>query len=131
MNIVGALLFVAVMTRPDIAYHTSMLSKFMSDPTLDAYDLAINLLLYLAHNPAVQLTYDGHADVPHALGKDGKNPLLKHRDSIVKNGGFIAYSVQLKALRESAFEKRHDWRLSSVAAAAMRIHVSATAGNCS
>ena len=92
MNIVGALLFVAVMTRPDIAYHTSMLSKFMSDPTLDAYDLAVNLLLYLAHNPAVKLTYDGRSDVPHALGKDGKNPLLKHRDSIVKNGGFIAYS---------------------------------------
>ena len=92
MNIVGALLFVAVMTRPDIAYHTSMLAKFMSDPTPKAYDLAVNLLLYLAHNPAVTLTYDGRSLVPHALDKRNINPLIKHRDSIVKNGGFIAYS---------------------------------------
>ena len=92
MNIVGALLFVAVMTRPDIAYHTSMLAKFMSDPTPKAYDLAINLLLYLAHNPAVKLIYDGRSLVPHALDKSNANPLQKHRDSVVRNGGFIAYS---------------------------------------
>ena len=54
MNIVGALLFVAVMTRPDIAYNTSMLAKFMSDPSVEAHDLAINLLLYLAHNPTLE-----------------------------------------------------------------------------
>ena len=92
MNIVGALLFVAVMTRPDISYNTSMLAKFMSDPTPDAYNLAVNLLLYLAHNPSLKMTYNGKALVPHALGKDGKNPFHKHRDSIISNGGFIAYS---------------------------------------
>ena len=92
MNIVGALLYVAVMTRPDISYNTSMLAKFMSDPTPEAYDLAVNLLLYLAHNPSLKMTYNGQASVPHALGKNGKNPFLKHSDHIISNGGFVAYS---------------------------------------
>ena len=93
MNVVGSLLYVAVMTRPDVCYHTSMLAKFMSDPSEEAFDLAINLLLYLKHNPSLKLlTYTGSLDVPIVRGKDSKNVLHKHRESIRRNGGFLAYS---------------------------------------
>ena len=42
------------MTRPEVAYHTSMLAKCMSDPTLECYELALALLLYLAHTPTIK-----------------------------------------------------------------------------
>ena len=92
MNIVGALLYCGVMTRPEIAYHTSMLAKFMSDPTLECYELALALLLYLAHTPTIKITYDGSTRVPIVSGKTGFNPLRKVAKAISENGGFIAYS---------------------------------------
>ena len=92
MNIVGALLYTAVMTRPDIAYHTSMLSKFMSDPTMEAYELAVNLLLYLAYNPNIPIVYSGSREPPKARGVGDVDAIFKHAHSIRKNGGFVAYS---------------------------------------
>ena len=94
MSIVGALLYVAVMSRPDIAYHTSLLAKFMSDPTLECYECAVALLLYVAHKPNTKITYDGSKFVPYIRGKDSEhsNPLDPYRDSIKRNGGFMAYS---------------------------------------
>ena len=71
-----------------------MFAKFMSYPSEDAMDLAINLILYLKHNPSLKLlTYTGSLDVPVVRGKDSKNVLHKHPDLIRLNGGFLAYSA--------------------------------------
>ena len=35
------------MCRPDIMYHTSVLAKFMSDPSPDCYKAAVQLMEYL------------------------------------------------------------------------------------
>ena len=46
-SIVGAMLYVSVMSRPDVAYHTSIiLAKFLSDPSPECCVAAIHLMQY-------------------------------------------------------------------------------------
>ena len=49
LEIVGSLLYLSCMTRPDIAYHMSVLCSYMHDPSIDCYNAAIDLLLYVGH----------------------------------------------------------------------------------
>ena len=91
-NLVGALLFAAVMCRPDISYHTSMLAKFMSDPTEECYNLAISVLSYLSNEPSLSLNYNGSTTPPDMRGKTGKNPMAKLSKHVSNNSGFLAYS---------------------------------------
>ena len=42
-SIVGALLYIAVTSRPDIAYHTSVLAKFLADPSPECCEAAYHL----------------------------------------------------------------------------------------
>ena len=83
-SLVGALLYIAVTSRPDIAYHTSILAKFLSHPSPECWKAAINLLQYLHSTRRKRLYFSGKMDVP-----DG---LEKHRKDIERNHGFIAYS---------------------------------------
>jgi len=83
-QLIGSLLYLACMTRPDIAYHMSILCKFMQDPSMDCYTAAISLLLYTGHTKHKFLHYDG-TTTPH----DG---FMKHREIIESNAGFHAYS---------------------------------------
>jgi hypothetical protein len=46
-SLIGALLFIACCTRPDIAYAVNKLSKFLAEPRVEHWDLAINLVRYL------------------------------------------------------------------------------------
>ena len=41
-SLVGALLYLSVMSRPDTIYYTSILAKFMSDPSLECVEAAYN-----------------------------------------------------------------------------------------
>ena len=66
-----------------------------------------------------------HQRATHVVGLRAEHVLDPGADF---RAGLVALFL---ALAESAFEKHHGQRLSSVAAAAMRIHVSATAGSCS
>ena len=91
-NLVGALLYLAVMSQPHISYHTSMLAKFMSDPTVEAYELAVSLLLYVANEPGLSINYDGSTSLPVVKGKNGSDSFKKHHRSVKANGGFVAYS---------------------------------------
>ena len=47
ISIVGALLWVANMTRPDIAYATGQLSRFLTNPGTKAFNAAVRVLIYL------------------------------------------------------------------------------------
>lgn len=84
LSLVGALLYAAVMSRPDIAYHASVLSKFMSDPSPDCYHAAIQLLQYLHGTRQKTLHFSGKVSVPDGLQKVGSD--------IENNHGFVAYS---------------------------------------
>jgi hypothetical protein len=46
-SLIGALLFLAVCTRPDIAFAVGVLSKFVSRPTKEHWEAAINVVAYL------------------------------------------------------------------------------------
>ena len=84
LSLVGSLLYAAVMTRPDIAYHTSILAKYMSNPSMACYDAAINLLKYLNGTKDKKLTYPGATMIPEGL--------YDHASQIRLNHGFVAYS---------------------------------------
>ena len=83
-SIVGALLYIAVMTRPDIAFHTSVLAKFLSDPSEDCCKAATQLLQYLWSTKDRKMVFNGSCTVPPGLSK--------HAVDIKKNHGFVAYS---------------------------------------
>jgi hypothetical protein len=46
-SLVGALNYIACTTRPDIAYTVNKLSKYLHQPRVEHWDIAINLLRYL------------------------------------------------------------------------------------
>ena len=53
LQLIGSLLYLSTMTRPDIAYHMSILCSLMHDPTTVAYYAAIDLLLYFGPSPSL------------------------------------------------------------------------------
>ena len=71
------------MTRPDISYHMSVLCSYMHDPSIDCYNAALDLLLYVGHTRHYHLKYDGSVTPPIGLG---------HAKEISINHGFVAYS---------------------------------------
>ena len=83
-SIVGALLYIAVMTRPDIAFHTSVLAKFLSDPSEDCCKAATALMQYLWTTKDRKMVFKGTCSVPEGLSKNAKD--------IESNHGFVAYS---------------------------------------
>ena len=83
-SIVGALLYVAVMSRPDISFHASVLAKYMSDPSEDCCKAATQLLQYLASTKSKKMFFSGQVSVPTGMEK--------HAADILNNYGFVAYS---------------------------------------
>ena len=62
----------------------TVLCKFMQDPSLDAYNAARGLLLYVHNTKHKFIHFDGST-----IPQDG---LAKYSDKITNNAGFIAYS---------------------------------------
>ena len=83
LEIVGSLLYLSTMTRPDIAYHLSVLCSCMHDPSPECYSAAVDLLLYVSHTRHYHLRYSGSTSAP---------PGLSHAPEIDSNCGFVAYS---------------------------------------
>ena len=83
-SIVGALLYISVMSRPDIAFHTSMLAKFLANPSPDCVDAAIVVLQYLQSTSSRRLEFSGKVEVPPEFAV--------HDADIRQNFGFLAYS---------------------------------------
>ena len=73
------------MTRPDIAYHMSVLCSHMHDPSIECYNACIDLLCYVSHTKHYHLKYDGSVAAPEGL-HDAYPPKISH------NCGFAAYS---------------------------------------
>lgn len=56
---IGSLLFAAVTTRPDIAFATSRLARFLTNPSTEHHDAADRVLLYLRRTRTYAILYDG------------------------------------------------------------------------
>ena len=83
-SLVGALLYISVMSRPDVAYHTSILAKFLHDPSPDCYKAALQLLQYLHSTKNKRMYFSGKVQIPDGCGA--------HAKDIEQNCGFVAYS---------------------------------------
>ena len=83
-SLVGALLYISVMSRPDVAYHTSILAKFLHDPSPDCYKAALQLLQYLHSTKNKRMYFSGKVQIPDGCGT--------HAKDIEQNCGFVAYS---------------------------------------
>ena len=90
MQLVGSLLYVAVQTRPDVLYQVATLARFMSDPTVEAYAAAEQILLYLAKTQDLSLEFKREAE--HGNNVSRYAGLEKYTDEINRNFGFVAYS---------------------------------------
>jgi CO/xanthine dehydrogenase FAD-binding subunit len=56
----GSILFTAVTTRPDIAFDTSRLARFLSNPSPEHHDAADRVLLYLQSTRTLALQLGGN-----------------------------------------------------------------------
>ena len=83
-SIVGAMLYISVMSRPEIAYHTSILAKFLHDPSPECCDAAVQLMQYLHSTRDKRMGFTGKVDIPAGLEM--------YKPDIVRNHGFVAYS---------------------------------------
>jgi hypothetical protein len=84
LQLVGALLYLSTMTRPDIAYYMSVLCSFMQNPSLKCYEAAQSVLLYVGHTRQLSLRYSKAYAVPECF--------RSWSESIHDNCGVYAYS---------------------------------------
>ena len=86
MSIVGSLLYVACMSRPDILYYVTLLCKHMQDPSMECYRAAMGVVHYLGAHPNFEIRFDVNWQkrLPAVLDE--------HKQMIVENSGLHAYS---------------------------------------
>ena len=85
LQLIGSLIYLSTMTRPDIAYYMSVLCSFMHDPSPDCYYAAIDLLLYVVNTKHKHIHFTGSVKTPA-----GMDPSMSA--NICANSGLIAYS---------------------------------------
>ena len=85
LQLVGSLLYLAVMTRPDLMASMSLLCKYMSDPSESCFDAALSVLSYVERTKDLEIVYGSRAQHQKAF-----SPELCH--SIDKNSGLHAFS---------------------------------------
>jgi hypothetical protein len=59
--IVGSLLYLAVVTRPDVMFAVGVLTHHLKSPTYASCKAACRVLYYLSHHPAISICYPGTA----------------------------------------------------------------------
>ena len=69
LRITGGLMYAMVMTRCDIAFHVSHLSRCMQSPSTEAYEALLNVLAYAYHSRDIGITY-GKVDESRAVPPD-------------------------------------------------------------
>ena len=84
MELIGSILYAAVMSRPDVAVHSSILAKFSADPTVRDFEAGIHLMHYLYSTRKKKMRFSGTVSVPEGLHKFAPD--------ITRNHGFVAYS---------------------------------------
>ena len=73
LEIVGSLLYLTTMTRPDLAYIVGLLCRFMSGPSMQCFEAAQSVLLYAAKTKHLAITYNKKFVVPSALWSERAN----------------------------------------------------------
>ena len=85
LQLIGSLLYLSTMTRPDIAYHMSILCSLMHDPTKEAYEAALDFLMYIHTTSHLHISFTGSRDPPLGVSRDV-------HPSVMRSSGMLAYS---------------------------------------
>jgi hypothetical protein len=72
LQIVGALLYLSTMSRPDLAYHMSVLCSYMQNPSMQCYEAAQSLLLYAGKTRDMAIRYSRDYRLPDCLSEHVK-----------------------------------------------------------
>lgn len=67
-EVVGALLYIAAMTRPDISFAVSVLNRYVAAPTEEHWQATKRVLRYLAGTKNLGLTYQKGRGSPKTYG---------------------------------------------------------------
>lgn len=67
---IGSLIYPSVVTRPDIAFATSNLSRFLTNPGPDHIRTANRLISYLDNTKGLSIEYSGDTEVPFLAASD-------------------------------------------------------------
>ena len=84
LALIGSLLYVSTMTRPDVSFALSQLCQYMHDPSPECYEIAQTVLLYLYKTRDLRLAFKKRYVVPECM--------QKHSAKIDANHGLYAFS---------------------------------------
>ena len=85
LQLIGSLLYLSTMSRPDICYHMSILCSCMHDPSVASYNAAIQLLLYVWKTQEYTLHISGKTSSPNGFDASTSSHISSHH-------GLVAYS---------------------------------------
>jgi hypothetical protein len=98
-ELIGSLMYLAVWSRPDIAYITSVLSQYLENPDETHWNAGKRVLRYLAGTPKVGIKFGkgsdiliGYSDADYAGDID--NRLSRSGIIFVLNGGPVSWTSQ-------------------------------------
>lgn len=101
-GLVGSLMYLAIGTRPDIAYAVSLLARFMSAPTVVHFQAAKGVLRYLAATADYTLSFGGtdlslygYSDADFAADVDTRRSVTGYVFTL--GGGAISWSSKRQA----------------------------------
>ena len=117
-SMIGAILYVAVATRPDVSFATSMLSEASMEPTEAHFAACQRLIKFLFNTRHYKISFhqhqrgiEGFADASHENRKDGKStsgyfvsiaggPVIwgSHKQKVVASSTALAETIALSQL---------------------------------
>lgn len=78
LQLVGSLLYLSTMSRPDISYYLGVLCTFMQNPSMQCYEAAQSILLYCGRTRHLSIRYSRTYAVPSCLSDHASNIRSQH-----------------------------------------------------
>jgi len=102
-ELVGALLYLAVVTRPDIMFAVGVLTHHLKSPTYASCKAACRVLNYLSHHPAIAICYSGrtlnlHAFTDSDWGSDKDTRRSTSGGIVLMAGGPVCWLSKLQPI---------------------------------
>ena len=86
---VGAFIWPAMHSCPDLAYSVEVLSRFCSNPGPEHVDLVKHVLRYVSGTLDLGLTFDGEADIPNDMIRYTDSNFAGSKTDQKSTGGYV------------------------------------------
>ncbi|KAF8072704.1 Retrovirus-related Pol polyprotein from transposon TNT 1-94 [Scenedesmus sp. PABB004] len=97
--LIGSIMYLAISTRPDIAYTVGLLSRFMAKPTTAHWEAARSTLRYLSGTADVGITYAGPDQ--HLVGFTDSDYAAKRQPTVAASTTEAEYLAAAAAVKEA------------------------------